>query len=583
MEFSYGSLYGMTGALALFSDVQAFAKALQVGNLNLNTKTYLLNLYDELLALRKIFNANTTDANIPHIIVSVDNESPQTIDFLCGYNNYLNYLTETKKLDDAIESVSVDNIELDNIMNSLDAIEEGSDNTSLTNLFNNDISLDNIDMQDLSSDTGTLGLDLDLDIAEDNSASSIETENKTLFTTYEQVFDPSTNTIDLISWGRLYPQSEISESTYETLTWGQAMRKMKADATGKSLVGSGQGLMSLEVDQELSRDFLRQKDQLPKVIVSYEVSSDLLKIIRKAAGVVTQTSDIDNKNILALLREIHSRAIEPVMLSLGSVQKPKLDLLIDLVEQAIQSTSDSGRKYIGVDVADLQMWNSNNEASIVWRVNNQMAKIMNGKLSEKQLKNLIDECDILLGNTQTADGAALTEDDIEFICSSQTSVADSIKDILMSKFNIQTSLVDEIAIFVDKFLALTDSEQSKRTILQNLMCSRDVLLFMYYLYKAIITAETNLINTVKNILSSNGEDKEDYNNLFRQFTLNTGICGCYLSASTRMYNMLQQLSSALLKTQIVSFSREKPVYEIMSMVRMNLQSMQDRLLNAQRR
>lgn len=581
MEFSYGSLYGMTGALALFSDVQAFAKALQVGNLNLNTKTYLLNLYDELLALRKIFNANTTDVNIPHIIVSVDNESQQTMNFLCGYNNYLNYLTETKKLDDAIESVSVDNIELDNIMNSIDAIEESSDNTSLTNLFNSNIDLDNIDIQDLSNDTDTLGLDLD--IAEDNSESSIETENKTLFTTYEQVFDPSTNTIDLISWGRLYPQAEISESTYETLTWGQAMRKMKADATGKSLAGSKQGLMSLEVDQELSRDFLRQKEQLPKVIVSYEVSGDLLKTIRKAAGVVTQTSDIDNKNILALLREMYSRAIEPVMLSLGSVQKPKLDLLIDLVEQAIQSTSGSGRKYIGVDVADLQMWNSNNEASIVWRVNNQMAKIMNGKLSEKQLKNLIDECDILLGNTQTADGASLTEDDIEFICSSQTSVIDSIKDILMSKFNIQASLVDEIAIFVDKFLALTDYEQSKRTILQNLMCSRDVLLFMYYLYKAIITAETNLMNTVKNILSSSGEDKEDYNNLFRQFTLNTGICGCYLSASTRMYNMLQQLSSALLKTQIVSFSREKPVYEIMSMVRMNLQSMQDRLLNAQRR
>lgn len=574
MQFSYGSLYGMTGILALFSDVQAFSKALQIGNLNLNTKTYLLNLYDELLALQKIFSSDNTDGDLPHVIVSVDSDSQQAKAFLRGYNNYLNYLVESKKLEMAIESADFTDTKLDSVMSTIDDING-------TSIFNDSVDL-SLDDLDLNSNSLSLDdqLNLDVDIAEDET--TLVRESKTLLTTYEQVLNTNTNIVDLVAWGNLYQAAETSEDTYESLTWGQAMRKLKADATGKTLAVAKQGLMGLEVSEEVSREFLKQREQLPKVIVSYEVSTELSKIIRKAAGLTTQISDVDNKNILSFLREIQYRISEPAMLSLGSEQQPKLKLLIDLVQQAIM-TSGSSKKYIGVDIADLQTWNSSSESSIIWRVNNQMANIINSNLSEKQLDNLITECNTMLGDEQDTSFIALTDDEIDYLSSSQGQSIEYIKDIILSKFYIQASLADDVTEFIINILKLSDYEQSRRKLLRSLMSSRDMLLFVFYLHKAVTTAETNLTNTLKNIFSDNDNDIENYNSFFRQFTLNTGICGCCLNASVRMFTMLQQLGSALLKTQEVAFSREKPAYEIVSMIRVNLQSMKDRLINEQRR
>ena len=146
MSFSYGSFYGMTGIHALFADVGLFATMLKSDNLSTDTRESLINLYSEVVALKQVFDVNNVDPTIPHVSVAVDKDSVEAINFLRGYNNYLNY----KRMESENLAVTNDEISIDD----LDSIDLPTEDSGHTNVF----------VSDISTDDSGLGLDADLDM-----------------------------------------------------------------------------------------------------------------------------------------------------------------------------------------------------------------------------------------------------------------------------------------------------------------------------------------------------------------------------------------------------------------------------------
>lgn len=593
MSFNFGNFYGLTGVMALYADPAQFSKMLQVPSISADARESLINLYQELYAIKMVFDPTNTDESIPHASVAVDKSSEEAIKYLRGYNNYIAYTEQQMAMFETptedIDLGEPTDLDLDGM--DFDAVDI-TESVNKTSMFVDDLVDITSDIDVMSSDAlmstegdSALGLeDMDLDdIAPEDSLNLADpTDEVTLFSTYNQVFNPETGEIDLIKWGELYPESYDSEEQQaKQLAWGAAIKRMKK-----------------ETDDPNNAKFIAQRKKLPTVVANCSLSQQLKSSIRSAlnSNVDYATSAFEEEFAMKLLDSIHRKATEPARISLDGENSPKLDLLLSLLESAINAPSNAYIKRFGVSMSELALWNTRTP----YVINSMVIKFVDSLLDVSNLnkrkaedaintiQHLLTDCDYLLGvnNSDIKEGSSNSEiAELFSACELSPASADAVCEaFLQEKFSLTKTENAEIAAMLARFIRYgintgADSEQRLHT-LETLLVSQENLVFAHHAYITAESATQQLSSELLRIYYACAGAEEDplglraldftgdsvypqmqhaMLSLFKGFVLRTGICGCSLCYFDKMYAMTCQIRPAIISTAPVKFTT--PGYE----------------------
>lgn len=584
MGFTYGNFYGLTGILALYADPAQFYKMLQVPSISVDARESLTSLYQELYALKMVFDPSNTDEDIPHASVTVDKNSEEAVKYLRGYNNYLTYKEQRAGLSAIVDTdVSVDAINVDDIDLAFDSTSD-SDSSDKTSVFLDDVDVDDMDFSAATESTDSyadLGVDdMDFNLA-GNDASPVA-EEVTLFSTYNQVYDPETGEIDLVMWGELYPDTfDSEEQKANQLSWGAAVKRMKKESDDPNTV-----------------KFIAQRKKLPTIVANCSMSQKLKSSIRNALGsdLNYDASSFEEEFALKLLDSLHRKAFEPARISLDGENAPKLDLLLKLLKEAINAPSNAYIKRFGVSMSELALWNTRTP----YVINSMVIKFVNNLLdvsamrrmkaadAMKTIQHLLTDCDYLLGvNNEDVKEGSTDEDINEFFTSCELSpimVDQLCTGFLQEKFSLSNTEIADISAMLTRFIQYgmnTNSEPNERlNVLKTLLTSQENLIFAYHAYVTAESAVQQLGSDLLRIYSSCVTEDEDpleiksisladneaylklqyaMLSLFKGFVMRTGLCGCSLCYFDKMYAMTCQMRPAIIGTAPVKFTA--PGYE----------------------
>lgn len=578
MSFTYGNFYGLTGIMALYADPAQINKMLHVPSISADARESLTALYQELNAIKSVFDPTNTDEAIPHASVSIDKNSEEAAKYLRGYNNYLAYVEQQAALYTSTDTPTDDL--------GMDDMDFGSDGfagepTDKTSLF---VDVDDLDLEasDNNSDTD-LGLDdMDFNAAEEQGPLAEEQEEVTLFSTYNQVYDSESGNIDLIKWGEIYPESyDTDEQRAKQLTWGAAIKRMKTESK-----------------DPLTAKFIAQRKKLPTIVANCSMSQQLKSIIRNAMGsdLSYVSTSFEEEFALKLLDSIHRKAMEPARVSLGGENTPKLDLLLKLLKDAINAPSNAYIKRFGVSMSELALWNTRTP----YVINSMVIKFADNLLNMdalrkskpedaiKTIQHLLADCNYLLGEDNSDIKTGSSEEDIEDLfnsCEDSPVMTPQICEaFLRDKFMLSNTEIVDVSGMLTKFITYGmncgDDDSIRLHALKTLLASQENLMFAYHAYVTANSSIQQLSSELLRIYSSCLADDSDPLNvrtldftddevytklqdamlsLFKGFVLRTGLCGCSLCFFDKMYAMTSQMRPAIISTAPVKFTA--PGYE----------------------
>lgn len=591
MSFSYGSFYGMTGILSLYTSPDSFDAILTAGTLSRDTRYRLMNLYQELYSIKQVFsNTNLADKSktsddIPKLIVSTDVNHTRAKNYLRGLNNYLNchelfQRSQSEMCDnqnmrtEAVSTTSVFSSDAEALDFDLDSSE--------TLDFDNVESLDFDDsaQSDINSDF------LNLDSVE---ATSDETS---LLMAYEQYLEQGK--INLEEFGRQYKDPNFDD--YKDYSWTEAMkvlRNLKNDLVQE--LESAQSEDAVQINKELSliASFIEQKRNLPCIITRCSLPPLLKQQISKVFGF----SSIDNDtNVLKLLNAIYSHAYEPVAAIGSNETVPLIDRHLAAIQRAINTEDNMRSTRFSRPMSTIRLWETAEYNSIFHTISSILEKSFDDSIKRKEevIQELMHDCDDLLGKQVNSEFQNVTysaEDINSLLSANGREYTD-----YMTVCNKSSSKLDKdvqisfLEFLVDTCLTIK-SISDPIAFIQRATSSDDNIKFLYTLKVALQRATFEFVNVVKeccndllefesddtlNINLSNS-DKLNLIELFKKFTVFTGICGCTFDPVNIMIATIQQTDSAVAYVKPVVFTKSDNAYKALAVMRRNLQSTLTRL------
>lgn len=610
MSFSYGSFYGMTGILSLYTSPGSFDAVLTAGTLSRDTRYRLMNLYQELHSLKQVFeNTNLADKisdDIPKLIVSTDVNHTRAKNYLQGLNNYLNCRTFAKKSDsgnsvehgDAVQSVekssffssAEETLDFDSTA-SLDFDGVGSldfDNADSLN-FNDAESLDFSSSESLEFDALEQpdlndGDFLDLDSIESTS------DEMNLFTAYEQGL--SSGDLNLEEFGKQYTEQNIDG--YRTYSWTEALkelRKLKNDLTAELDNAQTDAAVDIKKDLALITSFVEQKKKLPCTITRCSLPPLLKQQITKVFGF----SNIDNDtDILKLLNAIYLRAYEPVATDSGETI-PLIDKYLSAIQQAINAEDNTRSARFSVPMSTIRLWETAEYGAIFRTISGILERSFEGSIDHKEelIQGLIRDCDDLLGvqsEDKSQDCIYSAKDIIKLLEAPSRECTDYLAVYNKSNSKLDKDIQTSFLEFLIDISYSFNYGKDRVAFIQRATSSDDNIKFLYALKTALQGALSDFMATIRencaDLLSSTDEllsinlsntDKLALIDFFKKFTVFTGICGCTFDPLRTMIATMQQTDTAVAYVKPVVFTERTNAFKALAVMKRNLQSTLHRL------
>ena len=524
MKFKYGSFFGMTAVHALFLGTEQFNALFQNLNVKKSTLYLLNNLYLETIALKKIFEpAADQTLDLPHVLLSVDEEHADTQAFIKGFNCFLESKQKIEapaiSEEDIFDAVSdIDNLMIDT--SDTPDLPEISDTSFFTEAPDEQSNpLDNLFDDMTASKNTAAAVDISGLLNELTDIDPKSTDNP--FDVFYNT-QPETTYKDLIKWGRREEPRAPKCSRYLQIVTYLKLHKR-------------------DFSEEEYASITEQMSFLPKLPKSITLPVRLKQAITPLS-----------KDSSELLGAIYSRMTRRVN------GMPYIDYLIERLQMMLYSSSTESRLFF----APVSVFNSGVDKTSIGV--NRFLTDLNAQYLSKDidlLSNvdiLLQDCNIALGDEHVLQSTQASLDDIRALLDEDP---DTIRNTELLR-----ELCSVIGLEVDdhnrSLIYAQIQDMFADGLLQPLLSDSVNLRFILDLYQTLhnlVTREMYGALRLSNYISTEDETltPEDIQyaatDLFTSFVKETGICGLTAEFSTRFKNTLKSIGTPLIAVNVKPF------------------------------